>query len=128
MHDPVAAGRRSAYRALATEAIVSTLVALAFLAQGPWQALAAAVGGGAMILGNALAASVALGGGIRRAQVAFARLVLGTLAKWAVVMGGLACAFGVWRLPPLPTLAGVVAGVLAYLLGLNISSRIKRER
>lgn len=128
MHDPVAAGRRSAHRALAIQAIVATLVAVAFLVQGPQQALAAAVGGVAMLIGNALAASLALGGGIQPARAAFARLLLGTLGKWAVVMGGLAIAFGMWRISPLPALVGVVAGLLAYLLGLNFGDRVKRER
>ncbi|MGH8076497.1 MAG: ATP synthase subunit I [Lysobacter sp.] len=127
MHDPVAVGRRSAYRALAIQACVATLVALAFLVQGPRQAVAAAVGGGAMLLGNALVASLALGGGIQPARAVFARLVLGTLAKWAVVLGVLAFAFGSWRLSPLPALVGVMAGVLANLLGLNFG-RVKRER
>lgn len=80
-----------------------------------------------MLLGNALVASLALGGGIQPARAVFARLVLGTLAKWAVVLGVLAFAFGDWRLSPLPTLVGVMAGVLAYLLGLNFG-RVKRER
>jgi len=127
MHDPVAVGRRTAHRALAIQATVAALVALAFLVQGPRQAGAAAVGGGAMLIGNALAARVALGGGIQPARAAFARLVLGTLAKWAAVMGVLAFALGVWRVSPLPTLVGVMAGVLAYLLGLNFG-RVKRER
>lgn len=127
MHDPVAAGRRSAHRALALQAGVAALVALAFVAQGLQQALSAAIGGGALLLGNALAAGLALGGGIQSARAAFARLLLGTLGKWAVVMGVLAVGFGAWRLPPLPALVGVVAGLLAYLVGLNLG-RVKRER
>lgn len=128
MHDPVAVGRRTAHRALAIEAIVAMLVAMAFLLQGPPQAIAAAVGGGTILVGNALAASLALGGGIQSARAAFARLILGTMVKWVVVLGGVAVAFGLWRLPPLPTLVGVVAGMLAYLLGLNFGDRVKRER
>lgn len=127
MHDPVAAGRRSAHRALALQAGVAALVALAFVVQGLQQALSAAIGGGALLLGNALAAGLALGGGIQSARAAFARLLLGTLGKWAVVMGVLAVGFGAWRLPPLPALVGVVAGLLAYLVGLNLG-RVKRER
>jgi F0F1-type ATP synthase assembly protein I len=127
MHDPVAVGRRTAHRALAIAAIAAALVALAFLVQGATHAMAAAVGGGTMVLANALAAQVALGGGIQPAGAAFARLVVGTLAKWAVVIGGLAVAFRVWHLPPLPALVGVVVGVLAYLLALNFG-RVKRER
>lgn len=119
MHDPVAVGRRTAHRALAFAAIATALVALAFLVQGPQHAMAAAVGGGIMVLAYALAALVALGGGIQPAGAALARMVFGTLVKWAVVMGGLVVAFGVWRLPPLPALVGLLAGVLAYLLALN---------
>ncbi len=50
------------------------LVALAFLVQGPQHAMAAAVGGGIMVLAYALAALVALGGGIQPAGAAFARM------------------------------------------------------
>ena len=128
MHDPVASGRRSALRAVVISAIVAGLVALAFVMQGPRQALAAAIGGGTMVLGNALAAILALGGGIQPARAAFARLLLGTVGKWVLVMGVLVFALGTWGLPPLPTLAGVVAGLLAYLLGLNFGNRAKRER
>lgn len=127
MHDPVAAGRRSAHRALAVQAAVAALVALAFLPRGPNEAIAAAVGGGAMLVGNALAAGLALGGGIQPARAAFARLLLGTLAKWLAVVGVLAVAFGTWRMTPLPVLAGLLAGLLAYLVGLNLG-RVKRER
>lgn len=128
MHDPVALGRRSALRAVAISAIAAGLVALAFVMQGPSHALGAAAGGAAMVLGNALAAFVALGGGIQTARAAFARLLLGTMGKWVLVTGGLAIALGTWGLPPLPTLAGVVVGLLAYLLGLNFGNRAKRER
>ncbi len=80
-----------------------------------------------MLSGNALAAAVALGGGIQSARAAFARLLLGTLGKWVVVMAVLAVGFGAWRLPPLPALVGVIAGLLAYLVGLNLG-RVMRER
>jgi len=119
VHDPIAAGRRSALRAAAVQATVALLVALAFLAQGPAQALAAGIGGGALALGNALAAGVSLGG-IVPARIAFARLLLGTLLKWSVAIGIFAIALGVWRLPPLPMVVGLAAAMLAYLLALNL--------
>lgn len=127
MHDPTAAGRRTALRAVAVQAIAVALVALAFLAQGPWHALGAAAGGTAMALGNALAVRVALSG-VVSARVAFARLLLGELLKWLVALAGFVIALGVWRLPPFPTLVGLAVGVLAYLLALNFGNRIKRER
>ncbi|MFC7302309.1 ATP synthase subunit I [Cognatiluteimonas weifangensis] len=122
MHDPLATGRRAALRAIAIQAVAAALVALAFLVTGPRPALAATAGGVAMLAGNALAAAVALGGGIRPARAAFARLLLGMLGKWVLVLVLVAVALQVWRLPPLPLLAGVAVGLLVYLPALNLRS------
>ena len=133
MHDPVAAGRQTALRAIGFQAVVAVLLAAAFLAQGPRAALAAATGGAALVAGHLVAALLALGGGIVPARVAFARLLLGIAGKWLVVVAVLAVASGAWRLPPLPMLAGLVAGLLAYYIALNgaalnFGNRNKRER
>lgn len=125
MHDPIAAGRRSALRAVAVQAVASAAVALGFLIPGPAHALAAGWGGLAMVLGNALAAGVALGG-IESAGAAFARLMLATLGKWTVVLACLATGLGVCRLPPLPMIVGLAAGLLAYLVALNMGGRQRR--
>ena len=98
------------------------LVALAFLVKGPAQALAALVGGASLVAGNALVARLALGG-VVPARVAFARLLLGTAGKWLVAMLVFAIGLGVWRLPPLPMLYGLAAGLFAYLLALNLGKR-----
>ena len=119
MHDPVAAGRQTALRAIGFQAVVAVLLAAAFLALGPRAALAAATGGAALVAGQLVVAMLALGGGIVPARVAFARLLLGIAGKWLVVVAVLAVASGAWRLPPLPMLAGLVAGLLAYLIALN---------
>jgi hypothetical protein len=114
-------------RAVAIQAAAALLVALAALvAAGPRQGLAAAAGGIAMLAGNALAAAVALGGGIQPAGAAFARLLLGTLGKWVVALAVIVVALGPLRLPPLPLLAGLAAGMLAYLLALNLTQRRQR--
>lgn len=118
MHDPIAAGRRAAFRAIAVQAVVVVLVAAVFLAQGQRHALAAGAGGAALVLGNALAVWLSLDG-IRSAGAALARLMLGTAAKWSVAFVVLAAALALWRLPPLPLLVGLGSGLLAYLLALN---------
>ena len=106
-------------RAVAIQAAAAVLVALvALVAAGPRQGLSAALGGVAMLAGNALAVAVALGGGIQPAGAAFARLLLGTLGKWVVALAVIVVALGPFRLPPLPLLAGLAAGMLAYLLAL----------
>ena len=128
MHDPVAAGRHSALRAIGFQAVVAVLLGGGFLAQGPPRALPAATGGAALVLGHLVVALVALGGGIVPARLAFARLLLGIAGKWLVVVAILAVALGAWRLPPLPMLGGLVAGLLAYYVALNSGNRKKRER
>jgi F0F1-type ATP synthase assembly protein I len=118
VHDPIAAGRRAATRAIAVQVAVVALVAMLFLLQGARHALAAVIGGVALALGNALAARLSLAG-IVPASVAFGRLLLGTMAKWLVAIALFALALVAWRLPPLPMLAGFAAGLVAYLLALN---------
>lgn len=119
MHDPIAAGRRTALRAVVVQFLVAIALAAAFLVQGTREALAAGLGGLALVLGNALAAVMALAG-IVPARVAFGSLLLGTMAKWLVVIAVFVAALLFWRLPPLPLLAGLVAGLLAYLLALHL--------
>ncbi len=126
MHDPIAAGRRLALTAVAIQAIVAVPVALAFLAQGPRHVLAAGIGGLAMLLGNALAANTALAG-IVPARVALGRLLLGLLSKWIVAISIFAIGLAVWRLPPLPMLVGLAAGLLTNLLALNFVAPIRKR-
>ena len=126
MHDPIAAGRCSALRAVAVQAIVAVLVAAAFLVQGPLQALAAAGGGLALVAGNALVTTVALGGGIQQAGAALARLLVAAIGKWLVVMVALAMVLGVWRLPPVPALVGLITGLLVHPLALYFDSNRTR--
>lgn len=119
MLNSVAAGRRLALRAVGCQLAVVLLLALAFLVRGWAAAVAVLAGGLGVALGNALAAQVALGGGVVAPRTAFARLVLATLLKWVVAMTVFAIALAVWRLAPLPVLAGVAAALVAYPLGLN---------
>ena len=116
----LAAGRRSALRAVACQAVVGVLVSLAFLVQGPLSAASAGIAGGSLALGSACAANVALGG-VVSARVAFARLLVAMLVKWCVVIAAFVVALGIWRLPPLPMLVGLACGVLVYSLAMNWS-------
>ena len=128
MLNSAAAGRRLALRAVAWQLAAVMLVALVFLAQGLSAGLAALLGGLSVVLGSALAANVALGGGVVSARSAFLRLVLGAGLKWTVVITIFAIALGVGRLPPLPMLAGLAVALIAYPLVLNFSVRVERER
>jgi F0F1-type ATP synthase assembly protein I len=123
-----AAGRRLALRAVAYQSAAVVLVALVFLMQG-WSAmLAALLGGMGVVLGNALAANIALGGGVVPARSALLRLLLGAGLKWAVAITIFALALGVGRMAPLPLLTGLAAALIAHPLVLNFSVRVERER
>ncbi len=98
---------------------VVLVLALAFLVKGKVAAVAVLAGGAGVVLGQALATQVALGRGVVAARAAFFRLVLATLLKWVVAILFFAAALVVWRLAPLPMLAGFVAAVVAYPLGFN---------
>lgn len=125
MLNSIAAGRQAALRAAGWQMAVAGLVALPFLLLDAASAAAAAVGGLAVVAGQALAATVALGGGVVPAGAALARLVLGAGLKWLVVGLVFAVALGVGRLPPLPLLIGLAAAVVAYPLILNFCVRDK---
>ena len=119
MHDPIAASRRSALRMVAVQAVVALPVALAFLVgDGMRAAAAAATGGLALALGNAVAVLLSLRGAVP-ARFVFAALLAGTTLKWLVVFVALGIALKAWQLPPLPMLAGLVAGLVAWLAGLR---------
>jgi len=103
----VATGRRLALRAAAWQLLAALLVAVLFLLWGLPQALAAALGAGAMLAGGLAAGRLAFGGGVLPAGAAMLRLVV-----FAVVALGI----GVWNLPPLPLVAGLVVALVAQVL------------
>ena len=116
MLNSAATGRRLALRAAVYQTVIVLLVALVFLIRdGSW-ALAALVGGGAVILGGALSARLALGNRVIGAGTALGRLFAAMILKWCVVVLALALALAVFELPPLPLLGGVVVATLAYVM------------
>jgi len=112
----VAAGRRLVLRAAVWQTGAVLLVALLFLPWGLPRAVAAVVGGLAIVVGALLAAWMAFGGGVLGAVSAVLRLVAGMVVKWVVVIGVLVVGAGLYKLPPLPLLAGVITGLVAQVL------------
>lgn len=118
----MAASRRLAYRAVAAQIAVATLVVLAFLLQDARAAQAAAVGGGAMVLGSLLLAWRSLATTAPSAGQALAGLLVGIVLKWLVVIGALYLALARFGLPPLPLLAGLVGTLAASFLILKFKA------
>jgi ATP synthase protein I len=107
------AGRRLASRAIAWQSVATTLAALALLAHGAASALAALVGGGAVVAGTLAAAWISYRGGVQPANVVLVRWFAGVVTRWAVVLLVLLLGFAVWRLPELALLAGVAIALAA---------------
>lgn len=105
---------------VAVQFVVAMLAALAYLiAQGGREALAAAIGGGAVALGSLLMAWRSLPPVAASAGFALSRLVSGMLLKWFVVIGALYLAMAKLQLPPLPLIVGLIATMAASFPFLN---------
>jgi F0F1-type ATP synthase assembly protein I len=111
----LAFGRHVALRIVALQLAVALLAGVAFLLQGPREALAAALGALVVALGTWLLSMRAFSG-LHGAQMMLSRLVAGMLLKWLVVIGGLGVILFQYKLPPLAAIAGLVAAHAVYLL------------
>ena len=120
MLNSLAAGRRQATQQIAAQCAVAALVALAFVVQGFGASLAAAVGGFAVVLGNALMAWRTFAGGVAGPSTALFRLIGGLALKWLVIVLSLYLGLARWGLLPLPLLAGLSATLVASLLAYRI--------
>jgi F0F1-type ATP synthase assembly protein I len=117
----VAAGWRLAQRTAALQAAVTLATALACLLSGRDAALGALAGGSAMTLGGLVAAWSAFGGGgVQGAGMALGRLLVGLAAKWVVVIVGMVLAIGVFHLPAMAVLAGVLLTGVALLIATKL--------
>ncbi|MEN1929738.1 hypothetical protein WCE41_13925 [Luteimonas sp. MJ246] len=123
MLNPLAAGSRLVRRTITWQVVAVAALALALLAKGSAWSLGAVAGGAAIAAGGALYGVLALGGGIAPATGALARMVLGLLAKWVVVIAVLVVAIGLVRLPPLAVIGGVIVALVAQVLAMASGHR-----
>ncbi len=99
---------------------VSLLAAVLFLLiGGSPSALAAFLGGVIVALGTTLFAWRVFVPRHADAGTTMGRLMLGTAMKWAVVIGGFYVLIACLRLPPLPTLVGMIAALGVHLASLR---------
>ena len=119
MLNSVAHGRQQARKVLIVQlaAVVASALLLWFVS--PAHALAAALGGGALVLGSGVAAWLALSGQAPAAAgLALGRLLAGMVCKWLVLILALALGAAVLKLPPIGLAAGVAAALVAQVVAL----------
>jgi ATP synthase protein I len=111
---PLASGQRLARRCAYAQLAVAGVLALGFLLVSPQAALAAGLGGAALGAGTLLMGWRGFPARAPSASEALGGLVAGLLMKILLVGFVLLLGLGVWRLPPLPLLLGVFAGLVAF--------------
>lgn len=127
---PLASGRRLARRCALAQLVVAGALALGFLLVSPLAALAAGLGSAALGAGTLLLGWRAFPGRAPSASEALGGLVAGLVFKILLVGFVLLLGLGVWRLPPLPLLLGVFAGLVTFAVAAAIpaSSADPRSR
>ena len=115
MLNSLASGRRVALRMILLQVAVSVCVGAGFLALGRAYAVAGALGALVVAMGTALLSFQAftrLGSG----EMVLARLLIGMILKWIMVLGGLLVILVQLKLPPLAALTGFGAAYAVNLL------------
>ena len=118
----VASGRRLAFHIVLIQMLVAVLIALVFLPQGARSALAAGMGGVAVVLGSLVLALRSLGRMPMLANAALLRMLVGMALKWVVFLAVLYLALVRFALPPLPLLVGAVVTTLSFLFAAKLKA------
>jgi ATP synthase protein I len=104
------------------QAGTTIIVGLLLLLKGIQFAFAALGGGMAVTLGTALLALRIFAPPLAGGRTVMARLAVGLLLKWMIVLGGLFLILVRLKLPLLPALAGVGAAMVANMLALRFGN------
>ena len=122
MLNSLVTGRRLALRIVLVQLLVAALLALAFLLQGTRSAMAAGMGGGAVVLGSGALALRAFTARPVSPNVALLRMLTGMALKWVLILATLYIALVRFALPPLPLLVGAVVTTMAFLFAAKLNA------
>jgi ATP synthase protein I len=116
VRNSLSSGRRLAARVVSIQTVVTVVAAVAWLAAGRREALAALYGGALVTIATAAFAWRYFGGDVGNAGQVAVRFIGATALKWLLLIGGLYLALARFQLPPLPLLSAFVAGLLMFLV------------
>lgn len=122
MLNSLVTGRRLALRIVLIQLLVAALLALVFLLQGTHSAMAAGMGGGAVVLGSGALALRAFTAQPVPSNVALLRMLTGMALKWMLILATLYIALVRFALPPLPLLIGAVVTTMSFLFAAKLNA------
>ncbi len=122
MLNSVAAGRRLALRIVLIQLLVAVSIALLFLPQGLGSALAAGMGGGAVVVGSLVLALRSFGRAPMSANAALLRMLVGMALKWVLFLAVLYLALVRFALPPFPLLLSAIVTTLSFLFAARLKA------
>jgi hypothetical protein len=129
VQDHLTRQRRIAFLAAGCQGLLAILAgSVAWMLAGKDAGRSAGIGAASLALASAAQAQMALGGGVQPPGAAFARLLLGTLAKWFVVVVVWWGAIAVIGKAPLAAVCGLLAASLVQPLVVLLGTKVKRER
>ncbi len=102
--------------------LVALAVALVFLTQDVRSALAAGMGGVAVVFGSLVLALRSFGRAPMSANAALLRMLSGMALKWIVFLATLYIALVRFALPPVPLLVGAVVTTLSFLFAARLKA------
>ena len=102
--------------------LVAAAIALMFLPQGMLSALAAGMGGVAVVLGSLVLALRSFGRAPMSANAALLRMLVAMALKWIVFLAVLYVALVRFALPPVPLLVGAVVTTLSFLFAARLKA------
>jgi F0F1-type ATP synthase assembly protein I len=115
-------GRRLAFRIVLIQVLVAASATLLFLPQGLSSALAAGMGGGAVVLGSLALGLRSFGRAPISANAALLRMLVGMALKWVVFLVVLYLALVRFTLPPIPLLMAAVVTTLSFLFAARLKA------
>lgn len=119
MRNSIHQGRRLAWRIAAWQFAAAVATAVAWLIAGRREALAALLGGCLVALGSVVFALRYFGRRQPDASEVLMRLIVSTVVKWLVVIGGLIVLLGQWNMAPLPLVTGLAVALMVNVAGLR---------
>lgn len=121
MSTQLAHGRRLVPRIALAEAVATMPVVAGFALASAQHALAALIGGALVVVGTLLFGWRMFAAGVGSSGTALTAMLVGKAMQWITLALGLLLVIGVWHLPVVPVVSGVIAAQVGFWIGTGLN-------